>query len=93
MVVQAQLDLPFPKKLGYGLKILETRSKREYVQVLRPLESFPFGEVEAAVAPLERIAEEITDDQLTRELLRTIAAEEPLTLAWFRDAYESRKAS
>ncbi len=49
MVVQAQLDLPFPKKLGYGLKILETRSKREYVQVLRPLESFPFGEVEAAV--------------------------------------------
>ena len=38
-----------------------------------------FGEVEAAVAPLERIAEEVTDDQLTRELLRTIAAEETLT--------------
>ena len=43
MVVQAQRDLPFPKKLGYRLKILDTRSKREYVQVLRPLERFPFG--------------------------------------------------
>jgi hypothetical protein len=49
-----------------------------------------FPDVGAATAGLRAVIEQITEDALTRELLRTIADEEELTLRWFHDAHARR---
>jgi hypothetical protein len=49
-----------------------------------------FPDVDEALVPLQRTIEGIVDDELTREMLRTICADELATLEWAHEAYAAR---
>ena len=52
-----------------------------------------FPDVSAATAGLRAVIEQMTDDPLSREVLRTIADDEELTLRWFHGAHARRTRS
>jgi len=49
-----------------------------------------FPDIDAALVPLQQTIESINDDDLTRELLRTICADELATLEWAHEMYAER---
>ncbi|MFQ5478456.1 MAG: hypothetical protein ACE5E4_07560 [Candidatus Binatia bacterium] len=50
-----------------------------------------FPRIEDAVEPVRRMAQSVTGDELTREILLTICDDESATLSWFHDAWKKRQ--
>ncbi|MEE8310695.1 MAG: hypothetical protein V3R77_00465 [Candidatus Binatia bacterium] len=50
-----------------------------------------FPDVDAAVVPLMEFVDSIEDDELTRELLKSICVDELATLRWAHEAFRARK--
>jgi hypothetical protein len=52
-----------------------------------------FGDGEAFLSPVTEIIDQITDDMLTKELLRTILDNEMESITWVQEMYRTLSAA
>jgi len=73
--------------LDYNASLIDPRASD--AQRLQAIVS-QFPDIETALAPLEKTIEALSEDPLTREMLRTIGQDERASLEWLHSAYATR---